>query len=162
MKIGTRGSDLALWQARHVRALLQEVCGVDSELVIIHTSGDKDLETPFVGMTGKGFFTIRGKVDLATPEGGEEVYSGATRFVRWESRRIPGVASALLKLTTDGGRTWRTIGTVRGNPGSYAWSVPPTEEPLEGCRVRVQLRNAGGAVLASDDGAGLFTILPLP
>lgn len=72
MKIGTRGSDLALWQARHVRALLQEVCGIDAELVIIHTSGDKDLETPFVGMTGKGFFTkeiedalLSGQVDLA-------------------------------------------------------------------------------------------------
>ncbi len=72
MKIGTRGSDLALWQARHVRALLQQVAGVDAELVIIHTSGDKDLETPFVGMTGKGFFTkeiedalLAGEIDLA-------------------------------------------------------------------------------------------------
>lgn len=72
MKIGTRGSDLALWQARHVRALLQEVCGVEAELVIIHTSGDKDLDTPFVGMTGKGFFTkeiedalLTGQIDLA-------------------------------------------------------------------------------------------------
>jgi hydroxymethylbilane synthase len=72
MKIGTRGSDLALWQARHVRALLQQVCGIDAELVIIHTSGDKDLETPFVGMTGKGFFTkeiedalLSGQIDLA-------------------------------------------------------------------------------------------------
>ncbi len=72
MKIGTRGSDLALWQARHVRALLQEAAGVDAELVIIKTSGDKDLETPFVGMTGKGFFTkeiedalLAGQIDLA-------------------------------------------------------------------------------------------------
>lgn len=72
MKIGTRGSDLALWQARHVRALLQEVASLDSELVIIKTSGDKDLETPLVGMTGKGFFTkeiedalLEGQVDLA-------------------------------------------------------------------------------------------------
>ncbi len=72
MKIGTRGSDLALWQARHVRALLQQVCGIEAELVIIHTSGDKDLDTPFVGMTGKGFFTkeiedalLAGQIDLA-------------------------------------------------------------------------------------------------
>lgn len=72
MKIGTRGSDLALWQARHVRALLQQVAGVEAELVIIHTSGDKDLDTPFVGMTGKGFFTkeiedalLAGQIDLA-------------------------------------------------------------------------------------------------
>lgn len=72
MKIGTRGSDLALWQARHVRALLQQVAGVDAELVIIHTSGDKDLDTPLVGMTGKGFFTkeiedalLASEIDLA-------------------------------------------------------------------------------------------------
>ena len=111
---------------------------------------------------GEGFFTIRGKVDLTTPEGGEQLYGGTTRFVRWESRRIPGVASAQLKLTIDGGLNWRTIGTVRGNPGAYAWSVPATEEPLENCRLRVQLRSTTGALLASDDGAGLFAILPLP
>ena len=57
MKIGTRGSELALWQARHVRALLQEAAGVECELVVIKTSGDRDLDTPFVGMEGKGFFT---------------------------------------------------------------------------------------------------------
>lgn len=112
--------------------------------------------------TSEGFFTIRGKVDLTTPEGGEQIFGGTTRFVRWESGQIRGVASALLKLTTDGGRSWRTIGTIRGNPGVYSWSVPATEEPLESCRVRVQLRNAARAVVASDDGAGLFTILPLP
>jgi hydroxymethylbilane synthase len=72
MKIGTRGSDLALWQARHVRALLQQAAGVDADLVIIKTAGDKDLDTPFVGMTGKGFFTkeiedalLAGQIDLA-------------------------------------------------------------------------------------------------
>ena len=123
----------------------------------------RDTRDRLVGSdTGEGFFTIRGKVDLTTPEAGEQIYGGTTRFVRWESRRIPGVASALLKLTTDGGRTWRSIATVRGNPGAYAWSVPATAEPLASCRVRVQLRNAGGNTVASDDGAGLFTILPLP
>lgn len=72
MKIGTRGSELALWQARHVRALLQQAAAIDAELVIIKTTGDKDLDTPFVGMTGKGFFTkeieealLAGQVDLA-------------------------------------------------------------------------------------------------
>ena len=72
MKIGTRGSELALWQARRVRALLQQVAGVEAELVIIKTSGDKDPDTPLVGMTGKAFFTkeiedalLAGEIDLA-------------------------------------------------------------------------------------------------
>lgn len=112
--------------------------------------------------TGEGFFTIRGKLDLATPEGGEQFHGGTMRTVRWESDDLRGVASARLKLSTDDGRSWRTIATVRGNPGVYSWSVPATRESLENCRLRVQLRNRAGAVLASDDGAGTFTILPLP
>ena len=42
MKIGTRGSDLALWQARLVRALLQEKVSLETDLVIIKTQGDLD------------------------------------------------------------------------------------------------------------------------
>ncbi len=41
LRIGTRGSALALWQANHVRDELSRLHGVDAELVRIHTSGDK-------------------------------------------------------------------------------------------------------------------------
>ncbi|REJ84999.1 MAG: hydroxymethylbilane synthase [Bacteroidetes bacterium] len=54
--IGTRGSDLALWQARHVQSLLAEI-GLDSELKIIKTQGDKIQNLSFDKMEGKGFFT---------------------------------------------------------------------------------------------------------
>lgn len=57
MKIGTRGSDLALWQARLVRALLQDKASLETELVIIKTQGDKDQTATFEKMEGKGFFT---------------------------------------------------------------------------------------------------------
>ena len=57
MKIGTRGSDLALWQARLVRALLLERVGVEAEIVIIKTQGDLDQKATFDKMEGKGFFT---------------------------------------------------------------------------------------------------------
>jgi len=57
MKLGTRGSDLALWQARLVRALLLQKAGVDAELVIIKTQGDRDQVATFDKMEGKGFFT---------------------------------------------------------------------------------------------------------
>jgi hydroxymethylbilane synthase len=56
--IGTRGSDLALWQANYTKNLL-EAQGHEVELKIIATSGDKSQqwETSFDKMQGKGFFT---------------------------------------------------------------------------------------------------------
>ena len=56
LKIGTRGSDLALWQARHLQQMLREV-GVDTELCIIKTRGDQIQHLGFDKMEGKGFFT---------------------------------------------------------------------------------------------------------
>lgn len=59
VKIGTRGSALALWQSNHVKALLEPVLG-PIELVIIKTSGDKNQSDPLskIGAAagGKGLF----------------------------------------------------------------------------------------------------------
>lgn len=41
LRIGTRASALALWQANHIREKLKELHGVDAELVRIRTSGDR-------------------------------------------------------------------------------------------------------------------------
>lgn len=57
LRIGTRGSDLALWQARKVAELLAEKTQVRSELVIIHTSGDRDRSRALHEVGGSGFFT---------------------------------------------------------------------------------------------------------
>ncbi|MFZ4783965.1 MAG: hydroxymethylbilane synthase [Flavobacteriales bacterium] len=54
--IGTRGSDLALWQANHVQMLLKHI-GVDSEIFIIKTKGDQIQHLSFDKIEGKGFFT---------------------------------------------------------------------------------------------------------
>src|SRR5258708_38984429 len=69
--IGTRGSDLALWQANHVKSLLKEI-GLICELKIIKTQGDKIQHLSFEKLEGKGFFTkeiedalISGETDLA-------------------------------------------------------------------------------------------------
>jgi hydroxymethylbilane synthase len=71
LKIGTRGSKLALWQAEFTRAALARV-GVESELVIIKTQGDLVQNLSFDKLEGKGFFTkeiedalLRGEIDLA-------------------------------------------------------------------------------------------------
>jgi hydroxymethylbilane synthase len=54
--IGSRGSDLALWQAHFAQNLLQEA-GIDSEIQIIKTQGDVIQHLSFDKMEGKGFFT---------------------------------------------------------------------------------------------------------
>lgn len=56
--IGTRGSDLALWQANYTKKLLINL-GHEVELKIIVTKGDltQNLETSFDKLEGKGFFT---------------------------------------------------------------------------------------------------------
>lgn len=56
MKIGTRGSQLARWQAEWLRARLAER-GVTTELVVIKTRGDAEVDRPLHELEGKGFFT---------------------------------------------------------------------------------------------------------
>ena len=41
LRIGTRGSTLALWQANHIADLLTRLHGIETELVRIRTSGDR-------------------------------------------------------------------------------------------------------------------------
>ncbi len=55
IKIGTRGSKLALWQADYVADRLKEN-GVDTEIVIIKTTGDKIKDKPLYTFGGKGLF----------------------------------------------------------------------------------------------------------
>ena len=71
MKIGTRGSQLARWQAEWVRDRLAEN-GVKSELVVIKTQGDAEIDRPLHELEGTGFFTkeiedalLDGRIDVA-------------------------------------------------------------------------------------------------
>lgn len=71
IRIGTRGSDLALWQAHFVRRQLEEV-GCEVSIQIIVTQGDRIQDLSFDKLEGKGFFTkeieqalLNGEVDLA-------------------------------------------------------------------------------------------------
>ncbi len=71
IKIGTRGSQLALWQAHDLQDQLNKV-GIKSELVIIKTKGDKIQHLGFDKLEGKGFFTkeiedslLSGDIDVA-------------------------------------------------------------------------------------------------
>ena len=72
VKIGTRGSQLALYQAHAVAALLEQKTGTASEIVVIKTSGDRLAEAPLSQIGGKRLFVkeiedalLAGDVDLA-------------------------------------------------------------------------------------------------
>ena len=56
IKIGTRGSRLALWQANYLKERLAQL-NIPSELVVIKTKGDQLQHLSFSKIEGKGFFT---------------------------------------------------------------------------------------------------------
>ncbi len=56
LRIGTRGSALALWQARSIAHSLLGVTGIEAEIVIIKTSGDKFQQASFSQIGTKGIF----------------------------------------------------------------------------------------------------------
>jgi len=73
IRIGTRGSELALWQSNHIKGRLSDVYpDMSIDLVIIKTTGDKILDSPLSKIGDKGLFTkeiehalLEGEVDLA-------------------------------------------------------------------------------------------------
>jgi hydroxymethylbilane synthase len=56
LRIGSRGSILARWQAEFVRKQLFQLSGVEAEIIIIKTAGDKMQQAPLTQIGGKGIF----------------------------------------------------------------------------------------------------------
>lgn len=73
IKIGTRGSKLALWQANWIKTELNKnTPSLSIEIVVIKTKGDKILDVPLAKIGGKGLFVkeieealLAGRIDLA-------------------------------------------------------------------------------------------------
>jgi len=68
LRAATRGSELALWQARHIASLLEEPV----EEVVVETAGDKNHDTPIWEIGGRGVFVkevqtavLEGRADFA-------------------------------------------------------------------------------------------------
>ncbi len=71
LRLGTRSSRLARWQAEWVRTELG-ARGVRAEIVVIRTRGDEEIDRPLHALEGKGFFTkeiedalLEGRIDVA-------------------------------------------------------------------------------------------------
>jgi len=73
LRVATRGSALARWQADHVVALLRKVePAVEAEVVVVETSGDRRADVPIWELGGKGVFVkevqaavLDGRADVA-------------------------------------------------------------------------------------------------
>ena len=72
LKLGTRGSQLALYQANTTASLLKTHAGIDCDIVVIKTSGDRLAEAPLSEIGGKRLFVkeiedslLAGEIDLA-------------------------------------------------------------------------------------------------
>jgi len=73
VRLGTRGSPMALWQARWVaETLRQQHPGLTTEIVVIRTAGDRNRHDPLPRIGGKGLFVkeiedalLRQSIDLA-------------------------------------------------------------------------------------------------
>jgi hydroxymethylbilane synthase len=73
VRLGTRGSPMALWQARWVaETLRQQHTGLTTELMVIRTAGDRNRQDPLPRIGGKGLFVkeiedalLRQEIELA-------------------------------------------------------------------------------------------------
>lgn len=72
LRLGTRGSQLALWQARTVAAAIEQAGGPRCDIVVIKTSGDRLQDAPLAEVGGKRLFVkeieealLDGAIDLA-------------------------------------------------------------------------------------------------
>lgn len=69
VRLGTRGSALARWQTEHVASLLRAAWpGIEVEIEVLHTKGDRILDKPLPLIGGKGLFTAELEAALRSSE----------------------------------------------------------------------------------------------
>ncbi len=90
VRIATRGSDLALAQARTVAARIEAALGVATELVVLVTSGDRLQQGPLAAIGGKGLFVK--EIEEALRDGRADVAVHSAKDL--PSALLPGLALA--------------------------------------------------------------------
>jgi hydroxymethylbilane synthase len=98
LRIGTRASALALWQARHVASLIRALPGAPPvELVPITTTGDVRVDVPLWAVRGRAFFTK--EIDRALLEDRIDVAVHSLKDL--PTAMEPGLALAAVLLRED-------------------------------------------------------------
>lgn len=88
--IGSRGSDLALWQANYIQKQIKEYCNLTCTIKIIKTTGDQIQHLSFDKMEGKGFFTKEIEQALLN----EEIDLAVHSYKDLETKQPPGLCIA--------------------------------------------------------------------
>jgi hydroxymethylbilane synthase len=117
VRIATRGSPLALWQANAVATRL----GADAEIVVIKTEGDRKTDVPLEAMSGRGVFTtevqaavLDGRADIAVHSAKDLPSSAELQTDGLVLACVPERADprdCLIGSTLDGLREGATVGT---------------------------------------------------
>lgn len=145
--IGSRGSDLALWQAHFVESELKKL-GCTVEINIIKTQGDRIQHLSFDKLEGKGFFTkeiedalLSGTIDLAVHSHKDlETTPPAGLVIAAVSERAhPSDLLLIRKESVDSGQKWAlksnaVVGTSSARRKSQLISLRPdlTTQDLRG------------------------------
>lgn len=139
--IGSRGSDLALWQANFVKSELEKI-GVTASIKIIKTQGDIIQHLSFDKMEGKGFFTkeieaalLDNSIDLAvhSHKDLETTYPKGLTIAAVSSREDPSELLLIRKEAVDKNQKWELkqnpiIGTSSGRRKSQLIKYRPDVE----------------------------------
>ena len=125
LRLGTRGSQLALWQANTVAARIAAAGGPACRIVVIKTDGDRLQERPLSEIGGKGLFVkeiedalLGGAIDLAVHS------SKDMSAVLPEGLRSPACCRAKIRSTRWCCRGWAQ-GSGDHQPSSLSLSHQP-------------------------------------
>lgn len=130
--IGSRGSDLALWQAHHVKKQLENL-GASVEIKVIVTQGDAIQDLSFDKLEGKGFFTkeieqelLDLKIDLAvhSHKDLETNPPAGLKIAAVSEREDPSELLLINRGKTDGSQKWKLApGAVIGTSSARRKSI---------------------------------------
>lgn len=136
--IGSRGSDLALWQANHIKKQLENL-GAEVAVSIIKTQGDAIQHLSFDKMEGKGFFTkeletalLDGSIDLAvhSHKDLETNFPAGLTIAAVSERENPSDLLLINKNSVDGAQKWSLKkGAIVGTSSARRKSQLVTHRP---------------------------------
>jgi hypothetical protein len=98
-------------------------------------------------------------IRITTPNGGEALGSGEQYDIKWNTNSTRDtVSKAVVFHTKNGGKTWKKIRALAGNPGTLQWDVPMVEKTRKKCKVKVILKDSMGGKLGADTSDSFFKI----
>jgi predicted amidohydrolase YtcJ len=106
-----------------------------------------------------GRFSIE-VVRLLEPNGHYPLRSKSKKTIRWVTHQTQRQVSYVqLSYSTNGGKYWKKIVTLEGNPELYFWSVPQFIKKTKRAKIRVTLRDENGHSVGRDQSDASFQIL---